>query len=755
MGGAYVEQGPGELRDGQTEGLTNDPVVGAVEAAVAHPTTNALWIGSVNGGIWRTLDASVASPVWVNQTPALGSLSISALAIDPTDPTSNTLVAGIDRTSSFGGNGGSRLGLLRTTDGGANWANIGNIANKGISGLAARGATIVAAISISTPFTFPNIGIFRSTDTGATFTQVAGGFPAAAAIDLASDPVNAGATTSQLFAVTRFGGASSGIYRSNDTGATWIKVSNATMDAILAAADFTRGEVAVGRKSPGDPTGSNVAAALCQNGRLSGLFYSGNGGATWNTLTLPTTNDSTAIGLHPGGQCGTHLSITMDPTSHNIFYVGGDRQPYATETVMGGTFFPNAVGALNFTGRLYRIDGVANTFAPITHCVTGAPSGCGGAQRTTLNSAPHADSREMVFLANGELIETDDGGVYRRTNPTGVGDWFSAVGSLPVAEQHGTTYDTVSNIVFSGNQDTGSGEQQTSGGPIWRTINQGDGGDTAVGLNDPVAGQSTRYSSAQNLGGFVRQVFNSANVMQSETFPALTATPACAPQFVTPIAVNTQTPSRLIIGCNNGVYESNDRGDTLVQRSTDDVTASGTGPAIAYGVTGNADALYYAAGAQVFTRTAAPPTAPVGSTPGGGTIIAVAIDSANAANGFALSQTQVSRTTTAGGSWSDITGNLFAVAPGTVLRSMTFIKGTSGVDGLAVGTNNGVYIARSDAGFSTWQPLGTGLPNAPVFDLQYDSADDVLLAGTLGRGAWLVSGLQGTLPVELIWYQVD
>ena len=755
VGGGYVEQGPGELRDAQTEGLTNNPVVGAVEAAAAHPTTNALWIGSVNGGIWHTTDASVASPVWVNQTPSLGSLSISAIAIDPTDPTSNTLVAGLDRTSSFGNNGGSRLGMLRTTDGGATWAVVGNLVDKGIAGLAPRGTTIVAAVSIASPFTFSNIGIFRSTDSGATFTQVAGGFPAGSAIDLTSDPVNAGATTSQLFAVTKFAGASSGIYRSTDTGASWIKVSDAAMDAILSAADFTRGEVAVGRKSPGVPTGSNVAVALCRSGRLSGLFYSGNAGGSWTSLTLPTTNDSTAIGLHPGAQCNTHLSITMDPTNHNVFYVGGDRQPYATETTMGGTFFPNSVGAVNFTGRLYRIDGVANTFTSLTHCLTGAPSGCGGTQSTTLNSAPHADSREMVFLANGHLIETDDGGVYRRTNPSGVGDWFSAIGSLPIAEQHGSTYDTVSNVVFSGNQDTGSGEQATSGGSIWTSINQGDGGDTAVGVNDPVAGQSTRYSSAQNLGGFVRRVFNAANVLQSSTNPARTATPPCTPQFVTPIAVNTQVPSRILLGCGNGLYESSDRGDTLTQRSTDAVTASGTGPAIAYGVTGNADALYYASGMQVFTRTAAPPTAPVGSTPGGGTILAVAMDSANAANGFALSQTQVSMTTTAGAPWSNITGNLLTLAPGTVFRSMAFIKGTSGVDGIAVGTNNGVYLARSDSGFATWQPLGTGLPNVPVYDLQYDPADDVLVAGTLGRGAWMVSGLQGTLPVELIWYQVD
>ena len=33
-------------------------------------------------------------------------------------------------------------------------------------------------------------------------------------------------------------------------------------------------------------------------------------------------------------------------------------------------------------------------------------------------------------------------------------------------------------------------------------------------------------------------------------------------------------------------------------------------------------------------------------------------------------------------------------------------------------------------------PFGQGPPNVQVFDLRYASTDDVLVAGTLGRGAW-------------------
>src|SRR5262249_33589117 len=63
-------------------------------------------------------------------------------------------------------------------------------------------------------------------------------------------------------------------------------------------------------------------------------------------------------------------------------------------------------------------------------------------------------------------------------------------------------------------------------------------------------------------------------------------------------------------------------------------------------------------------------------------------------------------------------------------------------DLLLVGTNAGVFLSFSSSGFTSWNKLGTGLPNAPVWDLHYDVSDDMLLAGTLGRGAWTITNLR-------------
>lgn len=53
---------------------------------------------------------------------------------------------------------------------------------------------------------------------------------------------------------------------------------------------------------------------------------------------------------------------------------------------------------------------------------------------------------------------------------------------------------------------------------------------------------------------------------------------------------------------------------------------------------------------------------------------------------------------------------------------------------LALGTRSGVYSLR--AGTTAWHRLGTGMPDVLVYDLRYVPARQLLVAGTLGRGAW-------------------
>jgi len=758
-GGAYIAHGPGPLTGGQVENLTNaDEVSGAVEVVVPHPVSaGTLWIGATNGGVWRTTDATAVSPSWTQLTDSQASLSIGALELDPTDGTDpRTLVAGFGLTSAFSGIGGSRSGLIRSTDDGATWSTLAGMATgRNMSGVAPRGSTIVASVDFAVPFIFSNIGIFRSTDSGASFSQISGaggsGLPSGLSHTLASDPTDA----TRLFTDVEFAGASNGIYRSTDTGATWTKVSNAAIDALFVGDMVAEVEIVVGTAGGAS---ANVFAAICTDaGKLSGLFRSGDAGATWATLDLPSTSEAGAVafGVHPGSQCRIHLSLAADPVDHDVVYVGGDRQPAFNEGAAGVTW-PNSVGAMDYSGRLFKVDaGLApgSQATPITHC-SSALSGCGGSARTASSSAPHADSRDMAFDSNGALIESDDGGVYRHSAPaTTTGDWASVNGDLAVSEQHDALYDTISDIAVSGNQDVGTGEQPTPGATSWPSLRTADGGDVVVGIDDPIAGQSVRYISYQVFGSPERRTYDSSNVLQSSATPSLTplgGDPSPFYQFVTPLAVNNAVPTRLILGGSNGVYESADRLDSVDQISTDVINAGGRGP-IAYGTTGNNDVLYYGSGDDIFIRTAAAPAAPVATDPDGSSgdfIAGVVVDPDDATHAFAVDTDQVFETTNSGGAWTEVTGDLFTSFSPGVLRSVEYVTSPGG-DGVVVGSDRGVYFAREDASFSTWDSLGTGLPNTPVFDLDYDPSDDLLLAGTLGRGAFSLTPVMTLVPVEL------
>ena len=284
--------------------------------------------------------------------------------------------------------------------------------------------------------------------------------------------------------------------------------------------------------------------------------------------------------------------------------------------------------------------------------------------------------------------------------------------------------------------------------------------------------QSLRYFSTQNLGFnlnnntgvwtnlgiFYRQVYDSNNNLVNQVAPALNV-PAGTPAptnfpFVTPIAVNDVAGGRLIIGVGNGVYESTDRGDNLAQVSTQAVN----GNAIAYGASqngvANPNALFVGSGTQVLGRTAAGNLAATTALPfgtgGAGAITDVAMNPANFNTVIAIDNNQVFMTTNAGANWVDITGNLAA----TNLRSIEYIDNTgNGPDAILVGGAGGVFRSFTN-NLNVWSEFGTTLPNSVVYDMDHDATDDVLVVGTLGRGAWSVGNLSASVFVDGV-LQID
>lgn len=126
---SVVELGPYSVGEGDVDGVQyrmgryQPPIPafngGAVSAIAPHPVNpNIIYIGTVNGGIWKTNDGGSH---WNPLTDSMPSLSISHVSFDRNDQSFNSLVASVATLSSYRGSGGISAGIYITSDGGNTW----------------------------------------------------------------------------------------------------------------------------------------------------------------------------------------------------------------------------------------------------------------------------------------------------------------------------------------------------------------------------------------------------------------------------------------------------------------------------------------------------------------------------------------------------------------------------------------------------------------------------------------------------------
>jgi hypothetical protein len=114
-----LQQGPGPMTVlpewFQYQGTAASGAVQAIAPSASDP--NLLYLGAVNGGVWRSSNAGAS---WQPLTDGQASLSIGALAVDPTN--ASHVTAGIGRTSSAGAAGGPLTGILISNTSGQSWS---------------------------------------------------------------------------------------------------------------------------------------------------------------------------------------------------------------------------------------------------------------------------------------------------------------------------------------------------------------------------------------------------------------------------------------------------------------------------------------------------------------------------------------------------------------------------------------------------------------------------------------------------------
>lgn len=249
--------------------------------AIDPRNSNVVYVGSPSGGVWKTTDGGDHFKPLTDTQP---SMSIGAIVLDPKNP--DTVYASTGQV--FQGNG-----ILKSTDGGETWTNIvgpfspfdaNGQPNPGtyIYSLAINSANSQILLAGLLRFPESTSGVFRSTDGGATWTQVLSGGRVFSVTSDPTDPSIAYAGISEPV-----NPQATGVYKSTDSGATWRLLPNSphTQAAIFLA------------QSPAAP---NTLWMNTNVGGVNGLYRSSDGGNTWIPLSVPPVQRSmSALAVHP------------------------------------------------------------------------------------------------------------------------------------------------------------------------------------------------------------------------------------------------------------------------------------------------------------------------------------------------------------------------------------------------------------------------------------------------------------------------
>jgi hypothetical protein len=736
-------------------------VAGRMTSLAATPGGGALFAGAADGGVWKSTDGGQH---WTPKFDKEATLSIGALLVTGT-ASRYTVYAGTGE-SNTNSDSYAGVGVLKSTDGGATWSEVGGPELNGanIFRFAQNGTTLLAATSH---------GLYSfNTASGSHWTAVlqpagtvapGGNFNLAVGnmiTDVAVRP-NTGGRHVVAVAGWRAGAPTNGFYTSNDGGAHFSYIANPNGWVPAKA----QGRVTFVYSADG-----SKAYAIAQspqllnvgtNGKtlLQGVYASNDGdpAGPWTKIAtsekLQASGSAQKIsrigkGYGPGIQAWYNQFLAVDPSDSNHIYLGLEE---VYETQNGGSGWSTIGPYWNFGFS----------------CFANQPF-----EGTCDHDQAHSD-QHAAMIVGGKLYVGNDGGVYARPlSDHRVGHWSNLNAHMD-ALQYYAAQGSGDSIIYGGLQDNGSNKVFTT--PT--TIKDDRGNDISV-------------SSVQVFGGdggyTLVDPTNSNNVITEYTgLTALKSTDGGAnwqfivppdpdPRFIAPINMDRTNPNHLVSG--GAIVWNSEAGiagttswqnifdtrtavggnaasevtalDAITVGGVQYVAAAWCGPCNGSFTTGggfhsgvvmlnNSGGTWHAT-SQVCSGTAAPCT--------GGLplryISGIKIDTANPNHAY-LSESGYSRkwmigpddpgvghvfeTSNGGAAWTDRSGNL----PDAPIDDIVFNNGK-----LIVGSDFGVFVS-SDNG-ATWSHLGTNLPNVVIGQLTIDP-NGVLVAATHGRGIWTVT----------------
>ena len=664
-----------------------------------------VWAGAAGGGV---LVSSNGGSSWTPVFDDQPLLPVGAIAADLLDSSVVYVGTGEANGAGYSYDGD---GFYKSIDGGATWRRTGladthRIARIAIDPQLPQRLWVAAAGDVYTPDS--NRGIYRSLDGGESWAQMLFIGPTAGAIDVVIDPSN----SDRIFAAIWdhhstpddwiAGGVNSGIWRTEDGGGTWTRLTNGL--------------------PPPSPTVGRIGLALAYSsrqtlyaiyrddpGRLIGVYKTVDSGQSW--LRVDATSGFFKLTLSDFGYY--FGQIRVDPTNDARVYVLDVR-----------TFYSN--------------DGGVN-WLPLTD----------------LNSGVHVDHHDMLTLP-GRLYLATDGGVSRSVND-GV-NWGSS-SNIPITQFYDLGIDPSNPLVrYGGAQDVGPVRTKTGGLSDWSVAGgSGDGLQCEVDPIDP----NRAYCDSQ-FGSIVRttnaNTFTSAvngidpNDRRNWNTP-ITHDPLTTQRvytgtyrvYRTTDAAQNWTP---ISGdLSNGPpphLSSEPDGENFAHLAS---VAEGTITTIAVSPADNAVIWAGTDDGNVWVTSNSGASWSQVDVPGRTEwITRVEADPFSSQGAFVTFSgyrdgsplPRIFRTIDQGASWTDISAGL----PDVPLNCVNADPAPAGRGRLFVCSDLGVFVSSNYG--ATWQELGTGMPRVVVHDLDLVNLTRQLFAGTHARGMY--SYALGQLP---------
>ena len=382
--------------------------IGRINSIGFHPTNaDIVYAGAAGGGLWQTNDGGMS---WFTNTDNLATLGVTGIIVDPIQPNIVYIATGDgDASDNYS------VGVLKSTDGGVTFN------TTGLNWSTSQGRRIRRMIQDPNDntvlFAASTNGLYRTTDSGVSWTQVLSGH----VYDV--EP-NFGASSNTFYAAKR-----DQIFRSTDSGTSWTEVYSTTnCNRINLTTSPANTDYVYGILSAQDSS------------NFLGFVKSSDSGASYTIQSAQSPNilGYSASGAPGSGQGWYDLAIAMDHVDEDVVYVGGVN---TWKTIDGGL-----------------------TWTIVNHWF-----GAGSIPEV------HADQHVLEFRGT-VLWEGNDGGVYKTEDAGTTWTWLGS--GMVISQMYRLGVSQTDTKVVTGLQDNGTKLKGTN--DIWDDILGGDGMECAI-----------------------------------------------------------------------------------------------------------------------------------------------------------------------------------------------------------------------------------------------------------------------------------